>query len=263
VATPFGAMDVSDSPSERVCAEAVQVACRRSLAARGARIYITTVREAEGGVTPATRWEIGVADPSARRLHVSGFATRDDPVEKMATAAAEAAGQLSPSATDEGDCVVGDELVGHYERILIGRDLYDSWGERWTGDLPRPLWAVDGLWALEAVQGVKAARIGEEVEVRGERCTQYVGEACPAHVVGLTGIELVERQLVDDGFRRMLGRSPAVDGDRAVGLRPCRGYLSPSTAAQARAGSGNRSRARRPFQNRVGDLARGRTHRPD
>jgi hypothetical protein len=217
-------MGIPDERPELGYAAAVRAACQRSLAALGAQIYITTVLETESGWTPATRWEAGITEPVARRVQLTGFVTEDDPLEKAAARAAEAAGQPAANAWD-GEPFSRNGLVRHGERIVIGRDLYDRWGEEWEFDIPRPVWAVDGLWALEAAQGIKEAHVGDEIEVRGERCVQYTGEARPADVVGQPGIELVEQPEEDDRFSEMLTQV-CVGGDglvRRVAVAPASG----------------------------------------
>jgi len=68
----------------------------------------------------------------------------------------------------------------------------------------RVLWAIDGLWALEALTGIEAAGSGGDVDVRGESCRRYLGEVHPGSVADRAEIELVEPLAPGDDYHRML-----------------------------------------------------------
>lgn len=75
-------------------AETVRQACRRTLATPGARIYVATVYEQPGGWTEPLSWEIGVADPAARRVLLRHFVSPEDPLMKLAREAEQSRSSL-------------------------------------------------------------------------------------------------------------------------------------------------------------------------
>ena len=68
------------------------------------------------------------------------------------------------AARDRPELLAQDPWVGEDphpdgERILIGRRVFSRSRAGWMVEPERVLWAIDGLWALEALTGIQVASL--------------------------------------------------------------------------------------------------------
>jgi hypothetical protein len=176
--------------------DTVLVAACASLKARGVRVYMASLRQADGAWTEPWSWRVGVCDPDARASRLRYFFAEDSPVTKLSEAAAKAWPCLGEDAPSGPGPRTGEEM------IEVGRMRYYGGPRRWMDWSDHESYGPNrALWALEAIQGSVTARLVGSVDVRGELCEQYVCDVRPAGIAHTGGIQLVDPPEPRDAWR--------------------------------------------------------------